>query len=69
LKLAHAAYEPEMIGISRERFKDTFPGVVYMRNRYFALDVVERIGLMEELTAELFGPRGVWEIQSESYRG
>ena len=62
LKAAVAAYEPEMIGISRARFKETFVGVPYMRSRYFALDLVERLGLMECLVGELFGEGGVWQV-------
>ena len=62
LKAAGAAYEPEMIGISRARFKETFVGVPYMRSRYFALDLVERLGLMECLVGELFGEGGVWQV-------
>jgi hypothetical protein len=37
-----------------------------MRNRYFALDLVERLGLMDELLGELFGPAGIWEISEEN---
>ena len=62
LKKAGAPYEPEMIGISRARLKETFRGVPYMRARYFALDLVDRLGLTDRLHAELFGPGGVWEI-------
>jgi glycerol-1-phosphate dehydrogenase [NAD(P)+] len=62
LKKAGAPYEPDMIGISRSRLKDTFMGVPYMRARYFALDLVDRLGLTDRLHEELFGPGGVWEI-------
>jgi hypothetical protein len=33
-----------------------------MRNRYFALDLVERLGLMDEMAEEFFGRGGIWEI-------
>ena len=56
-----APVEPEDIGISRERFRETYRGVPYMRARYFGLDLVERIGLMPRLLDELFGKGGVWE--------
>lgn len=62
LKAAGAPYEPEMIGIARARFRETFAGVPYMRSRYFALDLVERIGLMPELDNELFGANGIWRV-------
>lgn len=63
LKTAGASYEPEMIGISRARFRETYAGVPYMRARYFSLDLVDRLGLMPRLLDELFGPGGVWQIQ------
>lgn len=62
LKAVGAPYEPEMIGVSRARFRETFVGVPYMRNRYFALDLVSRLGLMDELLDSLFGPRGLWAV-------
>ena len=62
LKAVGAPYEPEMIGISRSRFKETLPGVPYMRNRYFALDLVERLGQMSALEQELFGEKGIWQV-------
>ena len=62
LRLAGAPYAPEQIGITRRRFYETCRGVTYMRNRYFGLDLVERLGLMDELLRELFGRGGIWEI-------
>lgn len=62
LKAAGAPYEPEMIGVSREKFRDTYRGVAFMRNRYFSIDLVSRLGLMDELLERLFGRGGVWEI-------
>ena len=66
LRLAGAPYEPEQIGVTRSRFRDTCRGVPYMRNRYFGLDLVERLGLMDELLSELFGPEGIWEVKDEN---
>ena len=66
LRLALAPYEPEQIGVKRARFRDTCRGVPYMRSRYFALDLVERLGLMDELLGELFGPGGIWEVTDEN---
>ena len=62
LKAVGAPYEPEMIGVSRDRFRETYRGVPYMRNRYFSLDLISRLGLMPELLERLFGKGGVWEI-------
>ena len=62
LKAVGAPYEPEMIGVSRAKFRETFSGVPYMRNRYFSLDLVSRLGLLPALLDRLFGKGGVWEI-------
>jgi len=58
-----APVEPEDIGISRARFRETYRGVPYMRARYFGLDLVERLGLMDVHLNELFGPGGIWEVR------
>ena len=57
-----APVEPELIGVTRARLRETYLGVPYMRARYFGLDLVERLGLMPALTDELFGTGGVWEV-------
>jgi len=62
LKAVGAPYEPEMIGVSRAKFRETYRGVPYMRARYFSLDLVSRLGLMDDLLDRLFGPGGVWPI-------
>ena len=62
LKAVGAPYEPEMIGVSRARFRETYRGVPYMRARYFSLDLVSRLGLMPKLMERLFGKGGVWEV-------
>ena len=62
LKAVGAPYEPEMIGVSRARFRETYRGVPYMRARYFSLDLVSRLGLMPDLLDRLFGPGGVWQV-------
>ena len=62
LKKVGAPYEPEMIGITRARFRETYAGVPSMRARYFSLDLVDRLGLTGQLLDELFGKGGVWEI-------
>ena len=62
LKAVGAPYEPEMIGVSRAKFRETYLGVPYMRARYFSLDLVSRLGLMDELLERLFGKGGTWEV-------
>ena len=61
LRIVGAPYEPEQIGVTRARFRETYLGVPYMRARYFGLDLVERLGLMPALIEELFGKGGIWE--------
>ena len=62
LRLVGAPYEPEHIGVSRAKFRQTFSGIPYMRNRYFSLDLVSRLGLVPVLLDRLFGAGGVWAV-------
>ena len=62
LKAVGAPYEPEMIGVTRARFRETYRGVPYMRARYFSLDLVSRLGLMDALLVRIFGPGGIWQV-------
>jgi len=62
LKAVGAPTEPEEIGVSRARFRETYLGVPYMRTRYYSLDLIERLGLMNELMERLFGKGGIWEV-------
>ena len=62
LKAVGAPYEPEMIGVTRSRFRETYAGVPFMRARYFGLDLVQRLGLMPKLLDRLFGAKGVWRV-------
>ena len=63
LRKVGAPAEPEEIGITRARFRETFAGVPYMRARYFGADLVQRLGLMPALLDRLFGPGGVWDVK------
>ena len=62
LKLVGAPYEPEMIGVSRERFRKTVSFIPYMRSRFTNIDVIYRLGWMDEFLERMFGKGGVWEI-------
>lgn len=62
LRTVGAPYEPEMIGVTRARFRETYAGVPFMRARYFGLDLVQRLGLMSELQERLFGAKGIWRV-------
>lgn len=54
LKKVGAPYEPEMIGVSRKRLRETFRGIPYMRSRYTIIDLIQRCGLMDEVEAAIF---------------
>ena len=62
LRLVGAPYEPEHIGVSRERLRKTLSYIPYMRSRFANIDVIYRCGYMAELTEHLFGKGGRWEI-------
>jgi glycerol-1-phosphate dehydrogenase [NAD(P)+] len=62
LKKVGAPYEPEMIGLTRAKLMDTFSGIPYMRSRYTVVDLIKRCGLMDQVTAALFGPGGHWAV-------
>jgi glycerol-1-phosphate dehydrogenase [NAD(P)+] len=62
LRLVGAPYEPEMIGVSRERFRKTVSYIPYMRSRFTNIDVIYRLGMMEEFVERMFGRGGVWEV-------
>ena len=63
LKLVGAPYEPEMICVDRARMRKTFSFIPYMRRRFTNIDIVYRLGLMDELTEKLFGKGGIWEVK------
>jgi glycerol-1-phosphate dehydrogenase [NAD(P)+] len=61
LRLVGAPYEPEMIGVSRERFRKTVSYIPYMRSRFTNIDVIYRLGWMDEFLERMFGLGGGWE--------
>lgn len=63
LKEAHAPYEPEMIAVSHEELRKAFLHIPYMRDRITAIDLIQRLGLLPELTEYLFGPEGRWPVK------
>lgn len=62
LRRAGAPYEPEMIGVSREKLLSTFRCIPFMRDRFTGFDLIFRAGLMQEAEDFLFGRGGRWEI-------
>ena len=63
LKAIRAPYEPETIGISRERLKETFRGIPFMRSRFTGIDVLHRCGMLPAVTEKLFGKGGYWDVE------
>ena len=61
LRLVGAPYEPEMIGVSRERFRKTVSYIPYMRSRFTNIDLIYRLGWMDEFLERMFGQGGLWE--------
>ncbi len=62
LQAAGAATEPEQIGISRERLRDSFWQAFFIRRRFTVLDLAVRTGLLDALLGRLFGCGGPWKI-------
>ena len=63
LKRVRAPYEPEMIGVTKERLRSTFRCIPFMRNRFTGIDLIYRCGLMNEVEEHLFGKGGKWEVK------
>ncbi|HTM98376.1 MAG TPA: sn-glycerol-1-phosphate dehydrogenase [Pedobacter sp.] len=64
LALVGAPTEPEQIGISRERLRETFISAQFIRRRYTILDLAVRTGYLDQWLDELFGENGTWQINS-----
>ncbi len=62
LRLVGAPYEPEMIGVTRERFRQTVSYIPFMRSRFTNIDVIYRFGWMDEFIERMFGKGGIWEV-------
>ena len=62
LKLVGAPYEPEMIGVTRERFRKTITYIPFMRSRFTNIDVIYRLGWLDEFIDRMFGKGGIWEV-------
>ncbi len=62
LKTIGAPYEPEQIGITRERLKKSYIEAFYIRRRFTILDLAFRTSLMEVSLKKIFGPKGRWPL-------
>ncbi len=60
LAAAGAPSEPEQIGISRQRLRESFVLAMLIRRRFTVLDLAARTGLLESSLNRLFGADGPW---------
>ena len=63
LRLVGAPSRPEEIGVSKARLRDTFKCIPFMRNRYTGIDLIYRAGLLDEVTEQIFGRGGRFEVE------
>jgi glycerol-1-phosphate dehydrogenase [NAD(P)+] len=52
-----------MIGVTRERFRKTVSYIPYMRSRFTNIDVIYRLGWLDEFIEKMFGKGGIWEVK------
>ncbi|HWQ92192.1 MAG TPA: sn-glycerol-1-phosphate dehydrogenase [Clostridia bacterium] len=63
LLAAGAPVDPEAIGISRERLRESYWLAFYIRRRFTVLDIAVRTGLLDPALDHIFGDTGPWPIQ------
>lgn len=62
LETVGAPTEPEQIGISRKRLRESFIRAQHIRRRFTILDLAVRTCKMESWLNTIFGKNGIWEI-------
>ncbi len=62
LREAGCAFEPEQIGISRERLRLSYGQAYFIRRRFTVLDFAERWGLTRPALDNIFGSGGPWPL-------
>ena len=60
LRDAGCPTQPEQIGISRQRLRQSYRQALAIRRRFTVLDLAERTGLLEHALERIFGPGGRW---------
>jgi glycerol-1-phosphate dehydrogenase [NAD(P)+] len=63
LRTAGCPCEPEQIGITRDRLRQSFEQAYYIRRRFTVLDFAIRLGVFGSALKELFGPGGAWPME------
>ncbi|HOX57225.1 MAG TPA: sn-glycerol-1-phosphate dehydrogenase [Candidatus Paceibacterota bacterium] len=61
-----APTEPEQIGITRERLRQTYWQASCIRRRYTVLDLAVRTRLLDTCLDEIFGPAGLWPTSASA---
>ncbi len=69
LQQVGAPTEPEEIGITRERLRDSFRRALHIRRRFTVLDLAARTGSLDDCLAVLFGRGGIWETSPARVAG
>ena len=60
LDVVGAITHPDQIGMSRERFRDTYHRARWIRTRYVLTDLLTEANILDPLVDELFAPGGYW---------
>jgi glycerol-1-phosphate dehydrogenase [NAD(P)+] len=58
-----AVTHPDQIGMSMERFRDTYHRARWIRTRFVLTDLLTQAGLLDGFVDELFAPGGFWAEQ------
>lgn len=66
LRAAGAPSEPEQIGITRERLRESYGQAWMIRRRYTVFDLAARTGLFDRALERIFGPEGPWSVAAAS---
>lgn len=69
LHAAGAPTEPEQIGITRERLRRSYWQAFCIRRRFTMLDLAARTGLLDSCLDQIFGPDGLWPIETDKPAG
>jgi len=60
LRQAGCPTQPEQIGITRARLRQSYWQALFIRRRFTILDLAHRAGLLESSLENMFGPGGAW---------